>query len=775
MAVPEQTPFIEYIANGSTTNFALDFDCDKQDYLIVTLDDNEPPVGSWSLSAGFVVFLNAPSNGVKVEIKRNTPFERTVDYQSYNNSFRPPVVNKDFDLIWWKLQELGVADWTLNNGLKQEILDRIAADEQMLDYILNQGNALKSDYIARDANLKSYIDQMIALVTGDPSFRGIEADFVLYGGKNQKQINDAFMGKRWFAPLYGVRADSVTDDSAALNAIISQMQIGDILEVLPRKHKINSPIIVDKAILITSLSCRHQTLGALFECDSHGVVFKSPWVMWDGISLVGKYTKTVLDPSDKVFGSIGMKHEYSADGTSSGVVVRDCFVTYFDTNVVESQEVGQAWAGAYREYYNVFLRYGRINLAMIDGATLSNWHGGAIQLGVERGIHLDCPNMQYNNLVLHGTALEKNGFIAGLFPTNEQKTYGLYAGKNSKILIHGGYSEAQSCFAKDGGRIEFYGSHQHLNSKLFAKNDGVILNYGGFGSISSRLSIDENYATFLNTSAANTQIAQVSSVNKSCRVTSSTNTTISLQSRGVSLSQLKTDNLGGVKLSVKYNISSGFTANPNIIITPSIRLTSGSNSDAVIQNLTYPNFELKNEVNKDATFEFYLKPRIGASYLPSGADLTGLYIVFSIQNVDGTACDFSSDNLNFVIKNIEVEAYANAAFDFFSELPKSGTTANRPTKLGAYERGFTYYDTTEARNYLWNGTAWVKQKSVGDDLFGSYSTAQLSDATNSVNTLYKQTSNFVLNNTNGKMYYRTGTSANSVWRATDGSGDITPV
>ncbi|WP_228277454.1 hypothetical protein [Acinetobacter haemolyticus] len=193
MAVPEQTPFIEYIANGSTTHFSLDFDCDKQDYLIVTLDDNEPPVGSWSLSAGFVVFLNAPSDGVKVEIKRNTPFERTVDYQSYNNSFRPPAVNKDFDLIWWKLQELGVADWILGNGLKQEILNRIAADEQMLDYILNQDNALKADYIERDSKLKDYIDQMIALVTGDPLFQGIQADFVLDGDKTQKEINEKTM------------------------------------------------------------------------------------------------------------------------------------------------------------------------------------------------------------------------------------------------------------------------------------------------------------------------------------------------------------------------------------------------------------------------------------------------------------------------------------------------------------------------------------------------------------------------------------------------------
>ncbi|NDW60951.1 hypothetical protein G3N45_02105 [Acinetobacter baumannii] len=191
MAVPEQTPFIEYTANGVTTSFALEFDCENKDHLIVTLDGVEPPVGNWSLTGGNVVFSAAPASGSIVAIQRNTPFKRTTDYQSYNNSFRPGPVNDDFDAIWLKLQELGYADWLVNQKLAQEILDRIAADEQMLDYILNQDNALKADYISRDAALKQYIDQMIALVTGDPSFSGLTSDFVLdtASNKTQKEIN----------------------------------------------------------------------------------------------------------------------------------------------------------------------------------------------------------------------------------------------------------------------------------------------------------------------------------------------------------------------------------------------------------------------------------------------------------------------------------------------------------------------------------------------------------------------------------------------------------
>ena len=168
MAVQEQTPYIEYTANGIATSFALEFDCENKDHLIVTLDGLEPAVSDWSLIGGAVVFIAAPASGSIVAIQRNTPFSRSTDYQSYNNSFRPGPVNNDFDWIWLKLQELGVADWLINGKLSQEVVDRINAD----------------------AELKQYIDQMIALITGNPSFDGITTEFVQDGTQTQKQIND---------------------------------------------------------------------------------------------------------------------------------------------------------------------------------------------------------------------------------------------------------------------------------------------------------------------------------------------------------------------------------------------------------------------------------------------------------------------------------------------------------------------------------------------------------------------------------------------------------
>lgn len=160
MAVSEQTPYKEYTANGSTNSFPLDFDCDNQDHLIVLVDDIEPVVGTWSLIGGAVVFGTAPGNGKKITIRRNTPFSRNTNYQSYNNSFRPQSVNGDFDRVWLKLQELGVTDWLLRlyvdrlHGEQKNYIDQ--KDTQLQNNI----NTLPTYVDQQDAQLQQNIDNL---------------------------------------------------------------------------------------------------------------------------------------------------------------------------------------------------------------------------------------------------------------------------------------------------------------------------------------------------------------------------------------------------------------------------------------------------------------------------------------------------------------------------------------------------------------------------------------------------------------------------------------
>ncbi|QXR26969.1 hypothetical protein [Acinetobacter junii] len=185
MAVPVQTPFIEYVANGVTTNFSLGFDCENQSHLIVTVDDIEPIVGSWSLSVGAVVFNSAPISGSKIIIKRNSPFERDRDFQLYDQSFRPPAVNLDLDRIWRKLQELGVMDWLLSNridDLKNYVDDR---DDELRAYLLEE---IIKQGVALD-QLEDYYNYLMQRLAEIAVNQGWDASFVVDGNLTQHERN----------------------------------------------------------------------------------------------------------------------------------------------------------------------------------------------------------------------------------------------------------------------------------------------------------------------------------------------------------------------------------------------------------------------------------------------------------------------------------------------------------------------------------------------------------------------------------------------------------
>lgn len=166
MAVPEQTPYKEYTANGSTTSFALGFICDSKNDLIVLVDNVAPPVATWSLVGNNAVFTTAPASGKKIVLQRNTAMSRTTNYQGNNNSFRPETINKDIDRVWLKLQELGVADMLLKiyvDRLHGEQKDYIDNKDQLVrniigdlrNYVNQQDGSLSLDI----NNLRTYVNQ----------------------------------------------------------------------------------------------------------------------------------------------------------------------------------------------------------------------------------------------------------------------------------------------------------------------------------------------------------------------------------------------------------------------------------------------------------------------------------------------------------------------------------------------------------------------------------------------------------------------------------------
>lgn len=105
MAVPEQTPYIEHIANGISTQFSVPFQCLSKNTLIVSIDGVETLPQLWDFDSGEITFITAPLNNSTVSIKRMTSLKREVVYNSFSNSMLPTVFNGDFDRIWHVLQE----------------------------------------------------------------------------------------------------------------------------------------------------------------------------------------------------------------------------------------------------------------------------------------------------------------------------------------------------------------------------------------------------------------------------------------------------------------------------------------------------------------------------------------------------------------------------------------------------------------------------------------------------------------------------------------------
>nr|DAL29609.1 MAG TPA_asm: tail spike protein [Caudoviricetes sp.] len=214
MAVPEQTPYIEHTGNGSSKSFSLGFQCESKDHLIVLVDEIEPPIATWSLTGGNVVFTTAPAAGKKIKLQRNTPFSRTTDYQSYNNSFRPPAVNKDFDWIWLKLQELGVADWILGariDALKNYV-DR--KDDELKAYLMEE---IRKQGVALDQleNYYNYLMQQLAQIAVNKGW--LDSFVVTWSGRTQEEKNKDVVHIKDF----GAKANGVADDTLAVKDAIA--------------------------------------------------------------------------------------------------------------------------------------------------------------------------------------------------------------------------------------------------------------------------------------------------------------------------------------------------------------------------------------------------------------------------------------------------------------------------------------------------------------------------------------------------------------------------
>lgn len=167
MTVENQFPYQSFTANGTQTNFALGFYVEdknhfevKKNSLNVTKNDY-----IYDASSNSLVFNSTPKQEDVIEVARATSPDRATTYATYNNTFRPEVLNKDIDRIWLRIQELGVADVLLKiytDKLHLEQKNYIDNQDQAINQIIadlrNYGNQQDSSINVSINDLRSYVD-----------------------------------------------------------------------------------------------------------------------------------------------------------------------------------------------------------------------------------------------------------------------------------------------------------------------------------------------------------------------------------------------------------------------------------------------------------------------------------------------------------------------------------------------------------------------------------------------------------------------------------------
>lgn len=170
------TPRVQYVANGSTTNFPYNFaifdETNMQVYKDgVLLDSGYSVNGVGEDDGGSVVFVSAPEADSVITLVRNVPIERVTDFQE-GGAFRPKNINDDLDRLTAFCQQL---QETSNRTLKLPVTGGVAS---ILDLPTpNPGKTIIwNDEGTGLTNSNETIDDIVARVAEDPNFKAVGQD-----------------------------------------------------------------------------------------------------------------------------------------------------------------------------------------------------------------------------------------------------------------------------------------------------------------------------------------------------------------------------------------------------------------------------------------------------------------------------------------------------------------------------------------------------------------------------------------------------------------------
>ena len=154
MTVANNYGLVRYVANGSTTAFAVDWRLESADDFVVykSVDGVQTVVNPSEYTAvntdteHKVVFNTAPASGTVIAITRSTPQEQDTPYKT-SSGFQAIKVEEDFDSLTMMIQEL---QQDVDRAVKVKETDTITADELRDDIFEAKDDAAASAALAED-------------------------------------------------------------------------------------------------------------------------------------------------------------------------------------------------------------------------------------------------------------------------------------------------------------------------------------------------------------------------------------------------------------------------------------------------------------------------------------------------------------------------------------------------------------------------------------------------------------------------------------------------